>query len=68
MAILEKNWTPIRDALLLSMQLLASFGFNAQNLRATSAILPLAYYLHHRKLTASYLSRVEYAVDRECIR
>lgn len=68
MAILEKNWTPIRDALLLSMQLLASFGFNAQNLRATSAILPLAYYLHHRKLTTSYLSRVEYAVDRECIR
>lgn len=68
MALLEKNWKPIRDALLLSMQLLASFGFNAQNLRATSSILPLAYYLFHRKLTASYLSRAEYASDRECIR
>jgi len=68
MAILENNWTPIREALLLTVQLLASFGFNGQNLRATSAILPLAYYLHHRKLTSNYLSRVEYAVDRESIR
>lgn len=68
MATLERNWTPIREALLLSMQLLASFGFNAQNLRATSVILPLAYYLYHRKLTVGYLSRAEYAADRECIR
>lgn len=68
MAILENNWTPIREALLLTMQLLASFGFNEQNLRATSAILPLAYYLYHRKLTSSYLARSEYAVDRDNIR
>ncbi|HCQ4576774.1 TPA: DUF262 domain-containing protein [Escherichia albertii] len=68
MAILEKNWGAIKDALLLTMKLLASFGFNAQNLRATSAILPLAYYLYHRKLTESYLSRVEYVDDREYIR
>ena len=68
MAILENNWTPIREALLLTMQLLASFGFNEQNLRATSAILPLAYYLYHRKLTSSYLTRSEYAVDRDNVR
>lgn len=68
MAILENNWTPIREALLLTMQLLASFGFNEQNLRATSAILPLAYYLYHRKLTLTYLSRAEYAADRENVR
>lgn len=68
MAILENNWTPIREALLLTMQLLASFGFNEQNLRATSAILPLAYYLYNRKLTATYLSRAEYAADRENVR
>lgn len=68
MAILEQNWKSIREALLLTMQLLASFGFNGQNLRATSAILPIAYYLYHRNLTMSYLTRSEYAEDRENIR
>lgn len=68
MAKLEQNWTPISEALLLTMQLLASFGFNGQNLRATSAILPIAYYLYHRKLTPLYLTRSEYVDDRENIR
>lgn len=68
MAILEANWHSIKEALILSMQLLASYGFNAQNLRANSAVLPLAYYLYHRKLDLSYLSRVEHAEDRERIR
>jgi hypothetical protein len=68
MAILEANWHSIKEALILAMQLLASYGFNAQNLRANSAVLPLAYYLYHRKLDLSYLSRVEHAEDRERIR
>ena len=68
MAILESNWQRISDSLLLTIRLLASFGFNGQNLRATSAILPLAYYLHHRRLDDNYLSRAEYASDREQVR
>lgn len=68
MALLEGNWHSIKEALILTMQLLASYGFNAQNLRANSAVLPLAYYLHHRKLDLSYLSRAEHAEDRERIR
>lgn len=68
MAILEANWHSIKEALILSMQLMASYGFNAQNLRANSAVLPLAYYLYHRKLDLSYLSRIEHAEDRERIR
>ena len=68
MAILEANWHSIKEALILAIQLLASYGFNAQNLRANSAVLPLAYYLYHRQLDLSYLSRVEHAEDRERIR
>ncbi|MGR9438401.1 DUF262 domain-containing protein (plasmid) [Rhizobium leguminosarum] len=68
MAILESNWPKIRDAMMLAAQLLASFGFNNQNLRAESSILPIAYYLYVRKLDGSYLNRVEYAGDRENIR
>lgn len=68
MALLEANWSRIREALLLSVQLLASFGFNSQNLRADSALLPVAYYLFVRQPGAGYLSRIEYAQDREHVR
>lgn len=68
MALLEKNWQAIREALLLSAQLLATFGFNSQNLRADSPLLPVAYYLYRRKLVGSYLSRSEYASDRGTLR
>ncbi len=68
MATLESNWSHIREALLLSVQLLASFGFNSQNLRADSVLLPIAYYLFVRKPGERYLSRAEYAQDRENIR
>jgi hypothetical protein len=68
MAILEQNWAGIRSALLLAVELLATFGFNSQNLRADSAILPIAYYLYSRKLGDSYLSKPDYAKDRETLR
>lgn len=68
MALLELNWVGIKSSLLLSVRLLASFGFNAQNLRADSALLPIAYYIHFRKLDAGYLSRSEHAKDRALLR
>jgi hypothetical protein len=68
MAKLETQWKCIRSSLMLTVRLLASFGFNGQNLRADSAILPIAYYLHARTLGDGYLSRSEFAADREIIR
>lgn len=68
MSLLEENWQRIREALLLSVRLLASFGFNSQNLRADSALLPIAYYLFTRQADEGYLHRVEYVQDREDVR
>lgn len=68
MSILETNWLKIRDALLLSTELLHSFGFNSQNLRADSSILPIAYYLYFRDLDASYITRSEFSDDRAAIK
>ena len=68
MALLEENWPLIREALLLTVRLLSSFGFNSQNLRADSVILPIAYYLFVRQPGEGYLTRVEYSQDRENIR
>jgi len=68
MALLEKNWHALRDALLLSVRLLATFGFNSQNLRADSVLLPVAYYIYKRRLDDGYLSRSEYSADRQVLR
>lgn len=68
MEILEKNWQSVRESLLLAARMLATFGFNSQNLRADSVILPVAYYLHSRSLDDGYLSRSEHARDRAKLR
>lgn len=68
MATLESNWDAIKQSLMLAVRLLASFGFNGQNLRADSALLPIAYYLHFRGLDEKYLSRSEYSEDRVALR
>lgn len=68
MAVLEANWPRIHDAMLLAVQLLAAYGFNSQNLRAESSILPIAYYLYARKFDGAFLLRAEFASDREAIR
>lgn len=68
MATLEEKWDDIKHSLTLTVQLVSSFGFNGQNLRANNAILPIAYYLHKKKHQETYLTRNEFRQDREVIR
>ncbi len=68
MTILEKRWPKVRDALLLTVRLVSSFGFTGQNLRAHSALLPIAFYLCQLEPGDSYLTTASYAKDRERIR
>lgn len=68
MAILETNWESIRHSMLLSVSLLSDFGFSSENIRADSAILPVAYYLHFSRRDKTFLTRSEFSKDRENIR
>jgi len=68
MATLEENWDSVKHSLTLTVQLVSSFGFNGQNLRANNAILPIAYYLHKKGYGETYLTRNEFKQDREVIR
>ena len=52
----------------MTVQLIASFGFNEKTLRADSAILPIAYYVCHRKLDNKYITKGSHASDRAAIR
>lgn len=68
MEALEKRWPEVKEALRVTVQLLASFGFNEKTLRADSAALPVAYYVCHRKLDSGYVTKGTYASDRAAVR
>lgn len=68
MEILENRWPDVKRSLKVAVQLLASFGFTEKTLRADSALLPIAYYVCHRKLDSKYVSQTNYAEDRQAIR
>lgn len=68
MARLESRWLAIKEALILTVKLVSSFGFNGSTLRADSALLPIAYYLFVKQANGSYLTDRTSANDREAIR
>jgi hypothetical protein len=65
---LEADWPSIRKALIQTVELAASFGLNGQTLRADSALLPIAYYLHLKNAPDNYVTHSKYQSDREVIR
>jgi hypothetical protein len=68
MAKLETGWPKIEAALRQTVALVDRFGLSGQTLRADSALLPIAYYLHRRSLPDAYLTHSSYAADREAVR
>jgi len=68
MGVLEGVWADVRRALVLTVELAASFGLNEQTLRADSALLPVAYYLYKRKPAANWLTHPSFAGERDTIR
>lgn len=68
MAILQKQWKHIATALKLVVRIVADFGFSGQTLTATSAVLPLAYYLYAAKQGDGFTTQGRYEQDRQQIR
>ena len=68
MGTLERVWSEVRRATILTVELAASFGLSEQTLRADSALLPIAYYLFKRKPPDNWLGHPTYAAEREVIR
>ena len=64
----ESKWEEIKRALILTVRLVASFGFAERSLTAHSAILPIAYYLYKKNPGDSFLTHSRFEEDREEIR
>lgn len=68
MSIVESKWEDIKRALTLTAQLISNFGFNERNMTAPNSILPIAYYLMHRRRKQAFLSHSQFDSDRKSIR
>jgi len=68
MAALEKVWSDVRQATLTTVELVAAFGLSEQNMRADSALLPIAYYLFVRKAPENWVKHPSFAAERDRIR
>ena len=63
-AKIESAWPQIADSLRAAVQLVSYFGYNGRTLRANNALIPIAYYLHIRQISQSYLTSNKFAKDR----
>lgn len=65
---LEEQWGGIRNALLLTVELAASFGLSGQGRWAESSLLPVAYHLYRIKAPNNFVTHSTWAQDRTGIR
>ena len=68
MATLEENWQKIRDTLIETAQVVTGFGFNSNNIRAASALLPIAYYIYQIDAPTNFDTHSSYENDRKSMR
>ena len=64
--LLEKNWDDISECIKETFRLVKSFGYT-QFIPSTRAIIPIVYYLYHRKIWAEFATSVDYRNDRNLI-
>ena len=67
MLVLEDNWAKIRETLLATVALVASFGFDSSTIRAQSSLLPIAYYLHKRGAPPNFITSGQFETERRAI-
>ena len=64
----ESKWDDIKRALILTVQLVSSFGFTGHSLTAHNSILPIAYYLYTKDPGDPFLTNSKFEQDRKRIR
>ncbi len=64
----EKCWDKISDSIRKTVHLIASFGYNSDNLLATNVIVPIAYFVYKNNFESSILQSSNRKDDRKSIR
>lgn len=64
----EKEWDIIRDAILSTFDFVNSIGFSDFTLTSKNALIPVIYYIYHRRIFKDFHVRIEYSEDRKIIK
>ena len=68
MAVLEENWPNIRQALMETVELVDTFGFDSRTIQATNSLLPVVYYLYKKGAPRDFETSDHFLQDRAVIR
>ena len=68
MVAIERKWDDIKEAMRLTVYLIASFGFNRDNVSSNSALIPIAYYLLQIGCPSNFVEASRYEEDRREIK
>ena len=64
----EKEWDNIRNSILSVFDLVKTFGFSDSTLTSKNALIPIIYYLYHKKIYKDYHVKVSHNEDRKIIK
>ena len=67
MKIIEKNWENTASSIKAAVELLSKYGYNRDNLTATNAIIPIAYFILKNNLDDKILQSSFCENDRKAI-
>ncbi len=64
----EDKWDDMSECIKEAFRLLNTFGYSGQSLPSTRAIIPIIYYLYHRRIWNNYSTSIGYKDDRNIIK
>lgn len=68
MIVIERNWERTSHAMRSAIELAAKIGYNRENLTATNAIIPIAYFIYKNDFEESILHASTREDDRKAIK
>lgn len=68
MSIIEANWDNVSSSVQKAIELVAKYGYSRDNLLASNAIIPIAYFIYKNKFDASILHSGVRENDRKSIK
>lgn len=68
MKTIEKRWDDLTSSIRLAVELIASFGFNRDNITSNYLFIPIAYYIQMKGNPNNFITSQKYSNDRELIK
>lgn len=68
MLVIEKNWEDLTRAFRTAVELVASYGYNRENITSNNLFIPIAYYIKSIGMPSNFVASSAYAEDRRLIK